>query len=357
VIFYYFIIVFYYYHFTIIYFSLLILFCSYIFHLLIIIMKHHFLLLLFFVFVIILFNFINFDHAEKYSDYIVRTKQIMKPIIIKNILIVGLSQSGKSSLKNFLINTTQPSTLSYGLSLTSNPYVTTIVGDDIVLNIIDTPGFAEAVLDRESRNSDQLSQIIRDITLLELSYIHEIWLTIPISNKIDNELQEAITSVLKLFRGIEEIIKPIFTKAQMIEQKELDKRIKIWINYFNNRNFKLNWNHYAKFGGLDINSYEPQKDIDIVGKTLEIIRHEDSLKWRKELLDGLKITKHRMSVYCLEDLQSNNDNGKSTIWNWIKSIKEYLIGSEKDKCKILDTAGRTEILFEHSKKDNMKEEI
>jgi len=134
----------------------------------------------------------------------------------------------------------------------------------------------------------------------------------------------------------------------MMSQSDLENRIEIWIEYLENSGIKLNWTNYALFGGLDHDSYKVQKETVLNGDVLEKVRHYNSLKWRQKLLDDTKNTIHRMSVYCLEDLETNVQS-KGSVWDWIKNIKDYLIGTDKSKCKILDSDGRTEIILNRTK--------
>ena len=151
----------------------------------------------------------------------------MTPVAHRNILLLGGTHGGKSTLKSVLID---PTTVAEKLSLMSDPRGAmfesfNVVGEQIILNIIDTPGLSQlASLKTDVRGDQSILEIIKTCVKQEVTKLHVICFCISLRFGLTEEGIRSI-QVLSDFLGknISHNSCLIITHAERKSREECDR--------------------------------------------------------------------------------------------------------------------------------------
>ncbi|UJR17420.1 hypothetical protein I4U23_004315 [Adineta vaga] len=158
---------------------------------------------------------------------------------MKNIILLGRTRTGKSTIKSLLVN---PTTIPEDFSLfagTESPIVESyhVTGKNVMLNIIDTPGFVERGTDKlEARNDEYILNILDECINREFTKCHVICFCIAITCGInDQDIQ-----ILRLLLDI--LGNSISNNSCLIvthcESKSEDERAKLKSELSEDKHFK-----------------------------------------------------------------------------------------------------------------------
>jgi len=154
------------------------------------------------------------------------------PCEIYNILIIGDSRAGKTTFVNLLSAKTlldiEKVNVWHG---TRNPISSVLYnnynGKDIILKIIDTPGFGEASSLGGGRSDSELRNIITEFTKSDITTVNLILITLNASNGLVNNQVQMILDLMQFFGnkfnlafGL--LITHFDNKTVDVEQKWLD---------------------------------------------------------------------------------------------------------------------------------------
>jgi GTP-binding protein EngB required for normal cell division len=140
------------------------------------------------------------DDIQK--DYEQNGEYEVSQVALKNIILVGRTRTGKSTIKSLLVN---PTTIPEDLKLfsgTKSPILESfrVTGKNVTLNIIDTPGFVERGTDKlEARDNDKVLKIIDEYINHELTKCHVICFCLAITCGINEQDVQIIRLLLHVF--------------------------------------------------------------------------------------------------------------------------------------------------------------
>ena len=124
------------------------------------------------------------------GDYKTNGRYAMKKVKHKNILIIGRSRTGKSTIKSLLVNPTKvPKDLTLKADTKQAQFCSFhLQRDNVVLNIIDTPGLFERNTNEvDIRDNDAILSTIGTCINMEITKFHVVCFAVSLSNGINNE--------------------------------------------------------------------------------------------------------------------------------------------------------------------------
>ena len=128
----------------------------------------------------------------------------MRQVKSKNIMIIGRTRSGKSTIKSLLVDPTQvPDELTLK-SGTRDAHIESyyITGREVTLNIIDTPGlFERGSEDNDIRDNDAIMQTIERCANMEITSFDAICFCVAITAGINGDDVKSIELFMKLLGG------------------------------------------------------------------------------------------------------------------------------------------------------------
>jgi len=181
------------------------------------------------------------DDIEKYSkdegkdDNIFVTKEI-------NVLLVGKTQSGKSSLIKMFLNSTFSKPMKF-YSQTKSPYIVSITviknNEKYMINFIDTPGLMEhTIKEDEKRTNKILFDIISKFLFTEIRKLHCVFFVHKAGNMTEEDL-ECFDLLMKYFGNeFAENCALIITNADLLSDEERKYHIDQILNDSNLKEFR-----------------------------------------------------------------------------------------------------------------------
>jgi GTP-binding protein EngB required for normal cell division len=136
------------------------------------------------------------------TDYKQNDEYEVSQVALKNIILVGRTRTGKSTIKSLLVNpTTVPEDLKI-VAGTKSPTLESyhVTRKNVVLNIIDTPGFVERGTDElDARDNDNILKIIDECINQELTKCHVICFCIAITCGINEQDFQILRLLFRIF--------------------------------------------------------------------------------------------------------------------------------------------------------------
>jgi small GTP-binding protein len=135
--------------------------------------------------------------------FLVGLSDAMKPGMRANIVLVGSTGHGKSTLGNYLLNFGEKQVFEEGetgLSCTQSSSAAQVVFSGTTFNVIDTPGLNEAEAERDLKNMLGVHQFCAQEKLLSL-----VVLVVKANSRLDKQCVETFRYYLELFRPLKDL--------------------------------------------------------------------------------------------------------------------------------------------------------
>ena len=214
-------------------------------------------------------------YAEQKCSHVVE-------VSVKNIVIIGRSRTGKSTIKTMLINPTDPPKDLSLMAGTRDASMQSFFVDDenLILNIIDTPGvFEHQTTEDIRRDNDTIVAAIEKCIKLEITKYHLICFAFSMPAGIQSDDIEALQLFIdRLGPDVSQNSCLIITRA---EAKTPEQRSKLRQELLNDTQFKKISNYFKRgiffTGSINHDDYQ-QGNASIVEQYMNV------LEYRKELL-------------------------------------------------------------------------
>ena len=288
------------------------------------------------------------DHNQGYAGYHVMQSQII------NILLVGRSQAGKSTLLATLLNP-QQTVQGRGYTVTKEPQIQAFILNDehtntqYTINIIDTPGLREKRIDDlQSRSDDALVTLAQNFISKQVTYLNiVIYVTVA---KRTNELDAEAFKCIREYLGKEFESNSLLVLSHCEEiPKTRFEQIVDDMKKFPETNEVLN---YCKLGVLPYGTmnadYLAIGDEDDDDESPEV-REKNIQRNTERVRDTLKRTeKMRHDLFLAIIKSANRPRSISQLEGLMKTVKE------KEKKTLDATLNAAKEIWNKEKHDEIK---
>ena len=292
-------------------------------------------------------NFVT-DHNQGYAGYYVMQSQII------NILLVGRSQAGKSTLLATLLNP-QQAVQGRGYTVTKEPQIQAFILNDehtntqYTINVIDTPGLREKRIDDlQSRSDDALVTLAQNFISKQVTYLNiVIYVTVA---KRTNELDAEAFKCIREYLGKEFESNSLLVLSHCEEvPKTRFEQIVNDMKTFPETNEILN---YCKLGVLPYGTmnadYLAIGDDDDDDESPEV-REKNIQKNTERVRDTLRRTeKMRQDLFLAIIKSANRPRSISQLEGLMKTVKE------KEKKTLDATLNAAKEIWNKEKHDEIK---
>jgi len=158
---------------------------------------------------------------------------------IRNVLLLGSTSGGKTTLKNMLINLKTIEGEYSAFSKTREPFMETFICDinneNLSINIIDTSGLFEKRKNEKTRTADEIQTVIIDCVQREITNINIVLFVFAYSSIIRDQDKDSIKIFLQLYPNLRKSSYIIFTRCEFIsivpeKNNKLHDNFHSWLN-------------------------------------------------------------------------------------------------------------------------------
>jgi len=168
------------------------------------------------------------------NDLPINNDLIIEECKIRNVLLLGSTSGGKTTMKNMIINPKTVAGRYSAYSKTKFPTVECLIcthnKQKYNINFIDTPGLFEKTIDNRDRTISEIQSVIIDCIQQEVTKIHCVFFFFAYTSVLRDQDKDAIKEFLTSFPNLKDKAYIIFTRCENIRYDVIFSEEKLNIN-------------------------------------------------------------------------------------------------------------------------------